>query len=1123
MIINDYRTLPLMKYLKKVNSRYYHKILETREIIKNWLGYIPNTFPHYTRHTIEHSDEIILQLSKILFDGEKERPIIDLSPSEVYILISCAYYHDAGMVVSDERKISLVSSEVWKQWISEGGGKNRWREIESLRNNDSIEKEVRNFLADIQTRFLIAEFIRRDHHIRAAEMINLNQNLLANFSFGDQSLQKTICDICISHGLNKYELEDDDRFPERRNIGLDTVNVRFLAILLRIGDLLDLSYDRACPLLLNAACPLPSDSLVHWSQYNAIKHRLITPDIIEIEAECDDREEHRLLMDWCKWLVDEVEHARTLMSHSKRHMGWKPPKIRIGDPNNETATIKIKPSPKAIYKPTEWIFKIDNDIIFERLIFDLYEHEYDYIRELIQNALDANRSQMYLAMAEENVKDYQNPTHISYSIRKKYPIYIRLSSIQSINTLSGEIEQKQVLTIEDMGIGMDCNIIQNYLLQVGRSYYRTDEFRRKFRFAPISRFGIGFLSVFKVSDNITIETNKPSSVSNDGPIRAILTGPNNYVLTEKGSRKTNGTSISLILLKPMKKGELTEYVNDICKRVEFPIIVDEFGNQSEISAESSELFTYESIDVTDNKVKYAVRAFPLNHDGIDGELYAFARIDKNGESWDALEWYEKVYPTKHPQAKEPKFPEKIECFHGIVIRNSYILEDFGRSMVARIDYRGRDFLLNLSRGTSIEDTLNTDKIEEIIKLRWKELISWHLSNTHRAFAEDGWAYKQRLISLYKLENFWKSIPGTIRVFLNGETQLYSLNEFSILSEFTTIENIKDFRFIDLDYNNQLAIPELLLKEIKNIDSSLPFTEIVTPVVIESDLNLLDDWFRSKIFEKRTVSSVQIVKQKYMVIKWKKASGDNVISIKDGFNSKEVLLADLPKLKLVGIHLRNSYTRYGGILFNTSHPIIAWLNSINSICENELIGFSLEQYNRLISLIIATIINPHEHLNDLTLYISNFKESYKMPQDLQPPQMQLSVDMFGLHYERQISEEENEFTFIKLENDDISIIDNAVLIKHIDDVINHFAQEYKCFEKVHLIKLFTEAIVTEKSLDRIQKNVVIQELCFICLQSIYPKERRWDIVLHDLSNSIKLKVSRVKHLYSMWEKLQELII
>jgi len=252
---------------------------------------------------------------------------------------------------------------------------------------------------------------------------------------------------------------------------------------------LDMSADRACPLLLNAACPLPADSLAHWTQYQRITHRLTAPDRIEITAECENQSEHRVLQDWCQWIVDEVRAARTLLSRSKRHHEYELP---IAETEGNDKTIVIRPTPTATYFPSNWNFQLDQEAVFQRLIYDAYENTEVFIRELIQNALDANRCQMYADLVKQSITPPQYPTEVAEDIRTRYPVSVSLKSIEVENPLSQEKETRQVLTVSDAGLGMDKEIIQRYFLQVGRSFYTTDEFRRAFRFVPTSRFGIDF-------------------------------------------------------------------------------------------------------------------------------------------------------------------------------------------------------------------------------------------------------------------------------------------------------------------------------------------------------------------------------------------------------------------------------------------------------------------------------------------------------------------------------------------------------------------------------------------------------------------------------------------------------
>ena len=198
------------------------------------------------------------------------------------------------------------------------------------------------------------------------------------------------------------------------------------------------------------------------------------------------------------------------------------------------------------------------------------------------------------------------PTQVDKQCLDRYPVKISLATREVMKHLSGETESRQVLIINDCGIGMDREIIQRYFLQVGRSYYTTDEFQRAFRFIPTSRFGVGFLFVFAASDHVVVETFKPKSPHNDGPIRLTLTGPRNYLLTDCGDRRSSGTCIEVLLSEPLETGKLTNIVSKWCQRVEFPIVVDDLGIQATIEAERPDQFTYEAPDVTEENAKFVI-------------------------------------------------------------------------------------------------------------------------------------------------------------------------------------------------------------------------------------------------------------------------------------------------------------------------------------------------------------------------------------------------------------------------------------------------------------------------------------------------------------------------------------
>ncbi|MFI5095661.1 MAG: ATP-binding protein [Candidatus Acidiferrales bacterium] len=970
----DFCKTALMDFLKGKEPLYWGKVVELRTEVENWLSYIPQTFPHYTRHTVQHSDAIMIQLSNLLFLNEDPaKPVVKLSAMEAYILAAAAYLHDAGMVVSDTQKKEILESESWKIWTTEGPGAKRWRDIGEFRvGTTPQDPHIRDFLADVQTRFLIAEFVRRTHHVRAREFTNQHQDQLGRFAFGDPVLLRTIAAVCESHGLGKDELEDSDRYPERSDILDQRVNVRFLAILLRLGDLLDLSTDRACPLLLNAASPLPAESLAHWTQYQRITQRLTSPDRIELIAHCENQAEHSYLKDWCQWLVDEVQNAAVKMAHAARHSDWQVPKATMDCPE---ATIRIEPSPEAKYIPSNWRFELDHELVFRRLIDDLYTEPYSFVRELIQNALDASRCQMYLDLQSEMLETPDFATQVPEARRQRYPVSLSLEARELRNALSGEIEQRQVLVIEDFGIGMDRNIIQNYLLQVGRSYYTTYDFQRSFKFVPTSRYGIGFLSVFSSSDHISFETYKPSSNSGDGPLKVVLTGPRNYLLLEKGDRRRSGTRVEVMLREPFEEHQLADRVRGWCRRVEFPLYVREFGTETTVAAERKEEFLYEIPDLMREGAKFTIRAFDIQRYGLEGELYVFTRVDSHGESWDAWSDAYYRYPQLDPRASKPVFPASSYCIHGIGGESSHPSGPCSE----RLDFRGGSIpIASLSREHYRFHRYEEDSADARVSSRWTEIIKEHLASSERANSTDGWRYKQALVDDFPPKEFWTSLPGTIPTHIEQERRVSSLKEVLELPMVATIMGPQKLRPPFLIGVDREDLPE-------------PVWEEATPAIFAEELTALSKAHRMTLFQKRSVDSTRWLPSNHFVMYWKK--GDQIERL-GGPSYRPSRLVAMANSFTVGfqIHALSDTTILVSDLFNKSNQFIQWVLRVKKASEEGAYELTADHFSHLDELLHECCDFLYK-IKALVDYVEKWRAMRGLPGELYPPNIELVPHMF----------------------------------------------------------------------------------------------------------------------------------
>ncbi|MEK6287203.1 MAG: hypothetical protein AABO57_15795 [Acidobacteriota bacterium] len=978
---------PLTSYLKKKDVAYYGKVCELREVLENWLNYIPQTFPNYTRHTIQHSDEIVLQISRLLFrDDELLEPEVSLSGVEAYILVASAYLHDSGMVTSDQEKLEILNSDRWRSWISsEEWRREQWTLVQSIRySRDIPDDTARNFLADLQTRFLVAEFIRREHHIRASKVIQQFPSLLGRFAFDHPMLQETIERVCVGHGLSTDELEDREEYPELRDIRGEKVNVRFMAILLRLGDLLDMSSDRACPLLLNPASPVPADSYAHWTQYQRISQFAVTPDQIEIRAKCQNQEEHRLLQDWCSWIVNEIEKAATLMAHAPRHSSWKPPRAKLGD--DSESTIKIVSANDANYIFRRWTFELDQKAIFQRLIYDLYDLPEAFVRELIQNGLDANRSQMYLDLDKIGVERPEYPTQVEEGIRINYPVSVTLSLKDVVNPSSEKLEKVYSLSVEDCGIGMDLEVIERYFLQVGRSFYTTDEFRRKFRFVPTSRFGLGFLSVFAVSDHVIVETYKPTSRSNDGPLRLTLKGPKNYLLIEKGARTTNGTRIEVQLRMPMALNQLTSLASMWCRRVEFPIAIDALGKVTTLRAEGADDFVREVPDVTKEGASFAIRAFPINRTGIEGEIYVLTYTDEKGESWAEAQrasWGS----SKHPLSEPIRVPNNSVCMHGIAVTG-----DAGgpAQMSARVDYRGR-IGPTLSR-KSLQQQHDTSQLAEIVSRR-EELLTEHLKTSNLAKSNEGWKYKNRLADavyfLHKSDidspgSLWSSVNELIPVYVEGRRVLLSFEQFKALPTFRS-------------YFHRNQLWELSVRnEVENMSLEASASASTGNVITSADFDFVARKFCAPLFHNRHIDGMLWLSEEVFALDWSRGLGRQLpIGIPD-YPYNLVALQDTDavgfaifRTNVGGQH--SSAWRLYLVLLNHLNPFTKWFEAMMHGAQRGIVTET--QRNNLFKML--PFGGPIGRIDELKSFVAEWRKIPDMPSELIPPDIELKSSMFEI--------------------------------------------------------------------------------------------------------------------------------
>ena len=207
-------------------------------------------------------------------------------------------------------------------------------------------------------------------------------------------------------------------------------------------------------------------------------------------------------------------------------------------------------------KIEEFEYRAEMKQLLNLIVHSLYTHPEVFLRELISNASDALNKLRFRMLTDKEVVDPEAELKIQIELDSK----------------------KQTFSIEDSGIGMTREDLINEIGTVAHS--GTLEFLQKMQQEKqsienlIGQFGVGFYSVFMVTDEVTIETRHANKDSRGYRWKSI--GDGKYSI-EEIDRETRGTKI-YFKLKDEYKEFCEEYrVKNVIQKysnfVDFPIFI----------------------------------------------------------------------------------------------------------------------------------------------------------------------------------------------------------------------------------------------------------------------------------------------------------------------------------------------------------------------------------------------------------------------------------------------------------------------------------------------------------------------------------------------------------------------
>jgi hypothetical protein len=459
------------------------------DIANNRIKLFPYYHPQYTLHDQTHMLRVCELMTLAL--GQTAR---QLNPIEVFLLLSSAHFHDQGMVPDLADWQNVCNSTGFKvsleQWEIENPN---LREIRqqcddvrfSAAEQESLRQKERELLDAHRT-----EYLRRTHGERSEAIVNQLLGASDLLSIAGQNISSFLGRLCASHVWPSTQLTDQTGFRVDEAVGTYVVNLRYLAVILRLADILDFDQDRTPEALLRTIHFASPVSIGEWAKHRSVVGWEIGRHRIRYTMQCEHPAYQRAALDYMDAIDRELGDAHRIVSEFPRPC----PDYYSLDLPTRVARDRIEPKNSA-YRYADLEFSLSREEIVKLLMTDkLYQSNALFVRELLQNALDA--------------------------LRYRSAVYGRTKPdwVEGTVDLEHRVDEYgfQIVSCSDNGIGMDESIVRKFLTKVGRSYYRSPEFEQQrvaFReagvdFDPCARFGIGFMSCFMFGDRITIRTRR---------------------------------------------------------------------------------------------------------------------------------------------------------------------------------------------------------------------------------------------------------------------------------------------------------------------------------------------------------------------------------------------------------------------------------------------------------------------------------------------------------------------------------------------------------------------------------------------------------------------------------------
>lgn len=535
----------LFKILEK-NTELISCLASTRKKVEAIAASISRSVPSFTDHSIRHMDAMWEIADIIITEDEYSK----LTVGEGFILAMSFYLHDIGMALasSEDGLEAIFQSKPYKSFML--------RTPENQRDDNGsvsagINYAVRQLHADAAIDYSINKISNDEYIIESKDIRDQWGSMIGK--------------IAASHNWSLSKIKTEIGDIGERPLPISSGDLTYVAILLRIIDFAHINRDRALALERIYRGTLQEESVIHWLAQENIDGPTRQNDLLcyASSKEIESIDAWWLYYETLKGLDQEIKTSKQFLDGIITSRGRLSLQGVKGVDSQDEISKYIKPKgflPLEISIKTKSIEKLVKLLAGE----SLYGTDYMApVRELLQNARDAIFLYSCLAKSEPEKALATIPIKISLTTDTEAPTF----------------------TIEDWGVGMDLQIITDYLLTLASSYW-DDKFYSDFPdiskdFCPAGKFGIGFLSVFMLGDKISLSTQRIgctryllqlNGVARRGAIQADTI------------QNGNGTRISISLKKNIasKISNIYEKIKAYAPLIGHTISVTENGETKEI-------------------------------------------------------------------------------------------------------------------------------------------------------------------------------------------------------------------------------------------------------------------------------------------------------------------------------------------------------------------------------------------------------------------------------------------------------------------------------------------------------------------------------------------------------------